>query len=310
MLISFLFLSFILSALATISDYCYLRANHPKISDAIRATSSQILVISIVLIIANIVNVDWAMLSVTIFAITFKCLDECYFKPIRQKSGNPDVDPFIEIAQDLCWFLVILMFVRAFIIQPYRVPSGSLEPTVDTGDFIMVNQFAYGLKVPILHYEFLPIGTPKRGDIALFYYPKNPKQIYVKRIIGLPGDHIIYQNKTLMINGDIINKKDQGWYQNINQLGFNENVKLYEEELLTTKHDIIIKPFTPDYGQTNLVVPKGQYFVMGDNRDDSNDSRFWGTVPESAFIGKAFLVWMSWDPHHWNVRWNRIGLQL
>ncbi|MAJ82339.1 MAG: signal peptidase I [Legionellales bacterium] len=314
MLLVSLTLIFFAASITSLLDYVYLRSNYPAISESIRSLVSQTVVISLVLIIANVINVDWALLSVAIYAIIFKFIDDRYIIPNQKTDKNkkkPTIkDPYLEIAQDLCWFLIILIIIRSFLIQPYRVPSGSLEPTVDTGDFIMVNQFAYGLKIPILHYELFSIGKPQRGDIALFYYPKDPKKIYVKRIIGLPGDHVVYQNKRLMINGKVMPREDLGWYNNVNQFGVPENVKLFKEDLIGKQHNILLKPFTPDYGQTNIIVPKGQYFVLGDNRDNSNDSRFWGTVPESSFIGKAFLVWLSWDANEWRVRWNRIGTML
>ncbi len=306
MLDQLLIIIFSTSLIVNLLDHFYLEKHYKELSDKVRSPCCNIVFLSGVFLIANQINVEWALFVATVFVIVFKVADDYWFTPRRKESHTKNT--YLEIAQEYFWFLIIFMLVRSFIIQPYRVPSGSLEPTIDTGDFILVKQYAYGIKMPISHNELVPVGKPQRGDIALFYYPKNPNYIYVKRVIGLPGDHVVYKNKVLMINGEVIPKKDLGWINNINQYGQTEEVKLYEENLEGIKHEIIIQPFTPDYRSVDMVVPKHQYFVMGDNRDNSNDSRFWGTVPETSFIGKAFLVWLSWDPHNWNIRWQRIGI--
>jgi signal peptidase I len=210
------------------------------------------------------------------------------------------------------FFMVILMVwcIRSFLFQAYRVPTGSLEPTVMPGDFILVKQFQYGFKLPIFHKTIFPMHTPKRGDIALFYWPVNQDKILVKRIIGLPGDDIIYDNKKLIINGKVI---EQQLYINdvsIEPGQAQQSVVRRMEFLPGKSHFIFIKPgyFPEEYLHTT--VPAGHYFAMGDNRDGSSDSRAWGLVPQANLIGKAFVVIMHWDSQNYKVQWNRIGKNL
>ncbi len=228
-----------------------------------------------------------------------------YKKRCLTKSPQPLL---VEYARSLFPVLLTVLLVRSFLIQPYRVPTGSLEPTIMPGDFIAVNQFAYGLHMPATDITLIPTGSPKRGDIALFRWPKNPNIIFVKRVIGLPGDHIVYKNKTLTINGKIAK---QTFIKNMEDFGDmpgdERRVELKEEALSNVKHKIFVQAYGGELKKINLVVPAGHYFMMGDNRDNSDDSRFWGFVPKKYLIGKAFGIWMSWDPVHHHVRWNRIG---
>lgn len=205
--------------------------------------------------------------------------------------------------------LLIVWIIRSFVIQPYRVPTGSLEPTVMPGDFIAVQQYAYGLRFPIGGQKILTVNTPQRGEIALFRWPQNPKILFVKRVIGVPGDRLVYKNKMLTVNGEpasqilLYQTYDQG------STDYQRLVDVKEEQLGTLRHKIYVEP-AEEADDFEVVVPEGHYFMMGDNRDDSNDSRHWGFVPDANLIGKAFGVWMSWDAQHHAVRWNRIGIVL
>lgn len=308
MLIQLLFLVFIVSSIFSIVDWAYFRPHKTEIPSAVREIARDGCLFSWLILMALLTNVELTLTIAMLIVLGVKLLDDHLLKKMR---GPQEVaGPYVQVAQDLCWFLVILWLIRSFAFNIYRVPSGSLEPTVDTGDFLLVNQYVYGVKLPVFHNELIPFGQPKRGDIALFYYPNDPNLIFVKRVIGLPGDHVIYKNKMLSINGKLIPQKDLGLTQNIDDTGRPETVKKVEENLFGEKYNIIIQPYTPNYREIDLVVPKHQYFMMGDNRDNSNDSRYWGTVPEGDFIGKALLVWMSWDANTWHVRWNRIGTLL
>ena len=204
--------------------------------------------------------------------------------------------------------LLIVLLVRSFIIQPYRVPTSSLSPTVMPGDFIAVSQFNYGLRLPVLRTKFLSIGEPQRGDIALFHWPVDPRIIFVKRVIGIPGDHIVYKDKVLTINGV---KASQTFIQHTYDDGDGQSdrrlVYRVRENLGHIQHDIFIQPVGGETQAIDLTVPAGQYFMMGDNRDDSDDSRRWGFVPEANLIGRAFGVWFSWDAVNHRVQWKRIG---
>lgn len=215
----------------------------------------------------------------------------------------------VEYARSFFPVFLSVLLIRSFLIQPYRVPTGSLAPTVLPGDFIVVNQFAYGLRLPVLNTKILSIGEPKRGDIMLFRFPKDPKVLFVKRVIGLPGDHVIYRNKVLIVNNNTMWQTAYGMDLYVED-GFSMPVHVKIEKLDQLIHKIFVKPGHREWENVDVVVPPGSYFVMGDNRDNSDDSRSWGFVPEANLIGKAFGVWMSWDSEKTNVRWERIGTKL
>jgi signal peptidase I len=186
------------------------------------------------------------------------------------------------------------------------VPTGSLEPTVLPGDFIAVNQFCYGLRLPVFNNKILNIGEPKVGDIALFRYPKDPSIIYVKRVIGTPGDHISYKNKILTINGFKAKQTSEGMSLDHVE-DFSVPVQVNSETLPTVEHKVFIRDGFNQNKDFDLIVPPHQYFMMGDNRDDSDDSRSWGFVPEQNLIGKAFAIWLSWDREQNSIRFARMG---
>ena len=227
---------------------------------------------------------------------------------LRKHRSSKIKDSFIvEHSKAFFPVLLVVWIVRSFIIQPYRVPTGSLEPTVMPGDFIAVEQFAYGLRFPVINKKIFPIGEPKRGQIVLFRWPENRAIVFVKRVIGLPGDHIIYQHKQLYINSKKQKQKLLYTTNDINSLGYHRLVYVKEEDLNGVKHKIYVQPTGGETENYDLVVPQGRYFMMGDNRDNSNDSRQWGFVPEQDLIGRAFGIWFSWDSLNKYIRWNRIG---
>ena len=214
----------------------------------------------------------------------------------------------VEYARTFFPILLVVWVLRSFLIQPYRVPTGSLEPTVMPGDFIAVSQFSYGLHFPVINKKLINVGEPHRGDIALFRWPVNPNIVFVKRVVGLPGEHIVYKNKILYINGVKANQKFiKSTYDYGNAPGQKRLVYEMQENLGGVKHDIYIQPVGGETRNYDITVPPHEYFMMGDNRDNSDDSRSWGFVPEQNLIGKAFAIWMSWDPVHHNIRWHRIG---
>ena len=203
-------------------------------------------------------------------------------------------------------FLIVVV-IRSFIFEPYLVPTGSLEPTVLPGDFLLVSKFSYGLRVPLTRHTFYHVNEPERGDIVVFRYPPNPSINYVKRVVGVPGDHVSYISKVLYINGkeakqrEISTKREPLVYS---------SVKEYSEDLAGVTHDILINRYDQSFDFKNVVVPEGYYFMMGDNRDNSLDSRFWGFVPEKDLVGKADLIWLSKTPGKWDIRWSRMGTRL
>ncbi len=236
--------------------------------------------------------------------------DILFFAKKRVGAGQAKMPYIIEFSRSFFPALLLVWIVRSFIIQPYRVPTGSLEPTVLPGDFIAVKQFSYGLRFPVLNTTIAKIGEPQRGDIALFHWPVDTSKLFVKRVIGIPGDHIVYKNKILTINGKEMMQTYVGKAEDIEQDGIISQVEQKTENLDGVKHAIFVKPDIFDQLDIDVIVPQHHYFMMGDNRDDSDDSRSWGFVPDSYLVGKAFGIWMSWNSIDHRIRWHRIGKAL
>lgn len=217
----------------------------------------------------------------------------------------------VEYSRSFFPVILIVLLLRSFLVEPFRIPSGSMMPTLLVGDFILVNKFSYGLRLPVLNTKFISIGEPVRGDVVVFRYPNDPAIDYIKRVVGLPGDKISYRNKKVFVNGEAMEAKYKGVYTGTKSGLPMIGVSLYEETLGDVKHEILIersKPsFTPSFDGDTFIVPDGHYFVMGDNRDNSNDSRIWGTVPEQNLVGKAFFIWMNWNWEDEGIKWSRIG---
>ncbi len=209
----------------------------------------------------------------------------------------------VEYAKSFFPVLLIVFLLRGFIVEPFRIPSGSMLPSLYIGDFILVNKFAYGVRIPVLNKKIIDIAEPERGDVVVFRYPRDPSLDYIKRVVGLPGDHIAYYNKVLYVNGKEIARDFTGQYKGPGQTHANQ----YSENLSGVKHDILIMPARPNTLQGEYIVPENMYFCMGDNRDNSNDSRVWGPVPEENLLGKAFMIWMHFSDE-WH--WERIGTMI
>ncbi|MGB0893659.1 MAG: signal peptidase I [Parashewanella sp.] len=243
----------------------------------------------------------------------------------------------VETAHSIFPVIAGVLILRSFLYEPFQIPSGSMMPTLLVGDFILVEKYAYGLKDPVWRTQLVETGKPERGDVIVFKYPVNPKVDYIKRVIGLPGDKIIYRNKQLYIqkpcasNAAECPEPEAIHRTEINRGEFSQNgvpMLRYTEQLGDVKHDILINPGRLEMTQAyfkqqgtspyEFVVPEGEYFMMGDNRDNSLDSRFWGFVPEANLVGKAVAIWISfefdrteadflptWIPT--GVRFNRVG---
>ena len=260
-------------------------------------------------------NFPLILLSVIVFSGAVCLIDFifciCKRESLFEKKKRPLI---IEYSRSFFPVLLLVFCIRSFLAQPYRVPTGSLEPTVMPGDFILVNQYHYGVRFPIWDKKLMSVGEPTRGQIALFYYPVNHALTFVKRVIGLPGDHISYINKTLYINGKEQPKKFVESVTRLNDFGQLTTYQKYQEDLNGIKHDIFVRSDASTGNFYNIIVPKDEYFMMGDNRDESDDSRYWGFVPEHDLVGHALFVWMSFDSNaaHWydSVRWQRIGNKL
>ena len=215
-----------------------------------------------------------------------------------KRGGKEPV--IVEYSKSFFPVLLIVFILRGFIVEPFRIPSGSMLPSLYIGDFILVNKFAYGIRLPVWNKKIIETGDPERGDVVVFRYPRDPALDYIKRIIGLPGDHIAYYNKVLYVNGKPVKRDFIGEYEGPGQAHANE----YIENLLGSEHSILLQPGRPSSLEGEYIVPDGMYFVMGDNRDNSNDSRVWGPVPERNLVGEAFMIWMHWNG---GVKWGRIG---
>ncbi len=230
-------------------------------------------------------------------------LDSLFWKSKRSSDAKEPV--IVEYARSFFPIILVVLVIRSFIAEPFRIPSGSMLPTLHVGDFILVNKFAYGIRLPVINTKIINVGEPQRGEVFVFRYPKNPKVDYIKRVVGLPGDTVGYFNKTIYINGEAISQSVKE--KDVNLVGLIPmNNELRTEKLGEHQHDLLIDPGR-NMSEGELVIPEGHYFAMGDNRDNSNDSRFWGPVPEENLVGKAFFIWMSWDLNDGGIVWNRIG---
>ena len=215
----------------------------------------------------------------------------------------------VEYARSFFPILLIVFLLRSFLAEPFRIPSASMMPTLLIGDFLLVNKFTYGIRLPVINKKIIELDEPHRGDIVVFRFPKDPTVDYIKRVIGLPGDKVAYYDKKLYINDKPVNQASLGIYQGVGQGQDMTGNAHFEENLTGVEHSILIRNDAPTVEGT-YVIPAGNYFVMGDNRDNSNDSRYWGTVPEENLVGKAFFIWMNWDWEHKGIGFDRIGTLL
>jgi len=230
----------------------------------------------------------------------------CTEEEKRKRAEKLVKEPYLaETARSFFPIIFAITAFRSFIVEPFKIPSSSMMPTLLVGDFILVNKFSYGLRIPVLRTKILDTSAPKRGDVIVFRYPENPKINYIKRVVGLPGDEITYRDKVIYVNGKEVPQIDIGTYVGQGTEGSKASgSNLKQESLGDIDHRILLMPRF-NLGREGVYdVPEGQYFVMGDNRDNSQDSRFWGFVPEQNLVGKAFAIWMNWDS---GIDFKRIG---
>jgi len=233
---------------------------------------------------------------------------------LSARRGSGVAEPWwVEYAKSFFPVILVVFFIRSFLIEPFKIPSGSMIPTLHVGDFILVNKFTYGIRLPIIDKKIIQLNNPQRGDVMVFHYPEDPSLDYIKRVVGLPGDTVEYRNKVLTINGVLQPQEADGEYNYV-EAGLNfVHTEKRIETLGNHKHALLINPEMPTVRlnsvaefsgrenctyDTDLVrckVPQGGYFMMGDNRDNSRDSRYWGFVPDSEIVGKAFFIWMNFS---------------
>jgi signal peptidase I len=257
----------------------------------------------------SIIGFPLFMLLILLLTGIIWLVDYLFF---QKKRAAGAVEPTtVEYAKSFFPVILLVFLIRSFVAEPFKIPSGSMMPTLLAGDYILVNKFTYGLRLPVLNTVFLDINQPKRGDIAVFHFPPNPKIDYIKRIIGLPGDRIQYQNKRLVINDlpvevTMLENSDIAL-----QDGSMIKTHRLQEQLAGVTHDILVHDIPNRYEPNSIgdrflngesiVVPDGHYFAMGDNRDNSSDGRVWGFVPDKNLVGKAFFIWFNFD------KFSRIG---
>ncbi len=216
---------------------------------------------------------------------------------IRQAIAVAEQEPvLVEYAKSFFPVLLIVLVLRSFLVEPFQIPSGSMIPTLEVGDFILVNKYTYGLRLPVVGTKIVEMNEPERGEVMVFI-PPHDKRYFIKRIVGLPGDTIRYEDKVLSVNGEQILSEVIDSVQIEMPNGMEQSGVLLNETLGEVQHRTqIVSTPARDGGRNVWVVPEGHYFMMGDNRDNSADSRVWGTVPEENIVGKAFAVWMHKEP--------------
>jgi len=225
----------------------------------------------------------------------------------RGASAEEVRDPVIvEYARSFFPVILIVLLIRSFLFEPFRIPSDSMMPTLLDGDFIFVNKYSYGLRLPVLNTKIVSVGDPQRGDVIVFRLPSDPATNYIKRLVGLPGDHVSVRGRQVFINGEAVPLELDGVYQGHGHTGARVGV----ESLGEATHQVLYIPerYTREYDD---VVPAGHYFFMGDNRDNSRDSRYpeVGFVPENNLVGKAVRIWLNWDLPSAPL-WGRIGMPI
>ncbi len=215
---------------------------------------------------------------------------------VEDELTEPSV---VEMSRSFFPVLLIVLVLRSFLIEPFQIPSGSMLPTLEVGDFILVNKYTYGIRLPVAGTKVVSMNDPVKGDVVVFRFPKDGKTNYIKRVVAVGGDKVRYQDKALYINGE---KQSEEFMGSINGL------EMFKESLSGVEHSIFKDPRrSPVLGAGEWVVPEGHYFVMGDNRDNSNDSRFWGMVPDKLIVGKAFAIWMHWESLTSIPSFSRVG---
>ena len=240
-------------------------------------------------------------------------LDTLVLKRSRDRDAREPL--LVEYAKSFFPVILVVFTLRSFLVEPFKIPSGSMMPTLLVGDFILVNKYTYGIRLPVVNKKIIQLNNPERGDVMVFRYPGDPSLDYIKRVIGVPGDVVEYRDKKLTVNGRPIPLSQSGTYSYVgNDLGY-ITAMVYDERLNGTGHTMMTEAGKPPVYPQQVAdfpfrencsynaegegfvckVPQGRYFMMGDNRDASNDSRYWGFVPDENIVGKAFFIWMNFD---------------
>lgn len=241
----------------------------------------------------------------TAFTGAIVALDKFVLQKRRSESSPPSrgVETLVEYSRSFFPVLLFVLVIRSFVFEPFRIPSGSMMPTLLQGDYIFVKKYAYGLRLPVTETEILETGEPERGDVVVFRLPEDPSINYIKRVVGLPGDRLDYVDHRLTVNGQAVELAPDGAGQ---QPG---DASRFIETLGEREHAILIADPGNSMRDGVYEVPEGHYFMLGDNRDNSRDSRYLGPIPESHLVGEAVRVWMHMDGLEW-PDWGRIGTRI
>lgn len=232
-----------------------------------------------------------------------------HFFARKQRAPDAPAPWWVEYGASFFPVILIVFGLRSFVVEPFKIPSGSMIPTLLVGDFILVNKWTYGIRLPVINKKILDVNEPKRGEVMVFRYPADPSLDYIKRVVGLPGDTVEYIDKRLTVNGSAVPLTESGNYLHPDRLYYSPK---YSEKLGEVEHSVLIERDAPAFvpqvmnfpGRDNCTytargvrctVPSGHYFVMGDNRDASSDSRVWGFVPDANIVGRAFFIWFNFN---------------
>jgi signal peptidase I len=319
-------------------------ADPPVLSLAYRLLPIFVLAAVVSLILTDGIDFNAVLIAVSAVTGAVWATDARFLAGRRQAMAraaalDPGAIPepgIVDYARSIFPVAVAVLLLRSFVFEPFRIPSDSMMPTLNEGDFILVGKFNYGLKLPVLKTKFLKTGEPKRGDVVVFHPPMDPSQTWIKRLVGLPGDHVVVSGDRLTINGHAVPFTITGPYSD----GCYQHLQLATEQLGAHTHQTMLCPVPLEVTQDplatcprsdargyvcgnspplpfadgkvfDMIVPSGEYMMMGDNRDNSDDSRFWGFVTERELIGKAIYIWFNWDLHRaGGPVWSRIGTKI
>ncbi len=299
------------------------------------------------LLVSEEIDFNVVLVGVTAVSGVVWALDRWWLEPRRRRAAGdvglaPEAVPApvtVDYARSFLPVAALVLVIRAFVFEPFRIPSDSMMPTLLDGDFILVNKWAYGLRLPITDTKILQAGEPQRGDVVVFHWPPKPSVNFIKRVVGLPGDHVQVHDDQLVINGQPVPLEEQGRYNDgcyLNMRLASEQVGSHRHQTLScrTGNELFAAPlpgcprrldhsyqcderdagFGPDLNDTpeELVVPAGQYLMIGDNRDNSLDGRKWGFVPEDHLVGRATVIWLHWNWHRAGgpLGWGRMGTKI
>jgi signal peptidase I len=294
------------------------------------------------LLLAERLDFSAVLLAITVVTGVVWAFDVRVLRPRRAAAARAGRDPglvpepgTVDYARSFFPVALVVLLLRAFVFEPFRIPSDSMMPTLLDGDFIIVNKYAYGLRLPVLNRKILAVGEPQRGDVVVFRYPIDPSTNFIKRLVGLPGDHVVVQDNRIIINGKEVPftydaKYNDGCYENLTQI--DEHLGKHDHKAIFCPVALDRQPVLPGCSRGGVRgyvcgdedapgfmrtppfvgdVPPGQYLMMGDNRDNSDDGRSWGFVPEQNLVGKATRIWFNWDPHRaGGPQWHRIGMAI